>query len=292
MMSFLKPADRFVTKRLVMVIGAGGGVGAMSLAFVSAQEAVTKVSPSDGGFSMKEAEAWIMRELPTMGSDYVESSMPRGTLRIGRTIQLDSATLSECHLTVQYSFQEKDLKSKKALGRGTGSVTATLKQVAVNRIQVQEGFVNFQKHGYLVSLFSEPDNGEPFTSTDAINGQPGITKQTQKVYVWVKNQNVATQVASVLRRAAILCGAHDTPPLPPSATAPSTGGQQQPSASGAMTNDQVVQLVGAHVSDEVIIGAIRTASSRAFDLSVSGLLSLKKAGVSDAVIGAMQTGKN
>jgi hypothetical protein len=56
-----------------------------------------------------------------------------------------------------------------------------------------------------------------------------------------------------------------------------------------MTNDEVIQLVTAGLSEEVIITSIRQASAKAFDLAPTGLIALKKAGVSDAVILAMQS---
>jgi hypothetical protein len=55
-----------------------------------------------------------------------------------------------------------------------------------------------------------------------------------------------------------------------------------------MTNNEVIQLVSAGLSDQVVATSIRQASNKDFDLSPTGLIALKKAGVSDAVIAAMQ----
>lgn len=59
-------------------------------------------------------------------------------------------------------------------------------------------------------------------------------------------------------------------------------------ADGKVTNADVIDMVGAGLSDQVIIASIRQAPGRNFDLAPSGLVALKKAGVSDALILAMQ----
>lgn len=53
-----------------------------------------------------------------------------------------------------------------------------------------------------------------------------------------------------------------------------------------LTIDQVVQMVGAKLSDEIIIAAIEKSGSK-FDMSADNLIRLKTAGVSDAVLRAM-----
>ena len=55
-----------------------------------------------------------------------------------------------------------------------------------------------------------------------------------------------------------------------------------------MTNNEVIQLVTAGLSDQVVGTSIRQASHKDFDLTLAGLIALKKAGVSDAVIAVMQ----
>jgi hypothetical protein len=56
----------------------------------------------------------------------------------------------------------------------------------------------------------------------------------------------------------------------------------------AMRNDDVIQLVTAKLSDQVIINSIRQTPAKNFDLTPTGLIALKKAGVSDSVIVVMQ----
>lgn len=55
-----------------------------------------------------------------------------------------------------------------------------------------------------------------------------------------------------------------------------------------MTNADVIQMVGAALSDQVIITSIRQAPAKDFNLTPTGLIALKKAGVSDAIIIVMQ----
>lgn len=71
--------------------------------------------------------------------------------------------------------------------------------------------------------------------------------------------------------------------------APQAGAQSGSStaASTTMRNSDVMALVGAGLSDEIVIAKIQTAPSTAFDTNVDGLTALKKASVSPAVIRAM-----
>jgi hypothetical protein len=55
-----------------------------------------------------------------------------------------------------------------------------------------------------------------------------------------------------------------------------------------MTNADVIQMVTAKLSEQVIVTSIRQAPAKDFDLTPTGLIALKKAGVSDAVILVMQ----
>ena len=59
-------------------------------------------------------------------------------------------------------------------------------------------------------------------------------------------------------------------------------------AERAMTNADVVEMVAARLSDQVITTSIRQAPAKNFDLTPTGLIALKKAGVPDAVILVMQ----
>jgi hypothetical protein len=63
---------------------------------------------------------------------------------------------------------------------------------------------------------------------------------------------------------------------------------QSTTATPPMTNDDVIALCTARLSDDVVVTAIRTASQRRFDVSPSGLIALTRAGVPNAVIREMQ----
>jgi hypothetical protein len=85
----------------------------------------------------------------------------------------------------------------------------------------------------------------------------------------------------------ILCIALGTVPLPGSQAAKSAS-RSGATAHRGMSNADVVQLVKAGLSQEVIITAIRQASSRDFDLTPAGLVALKGGKVPDSVILVMQ----
>lgn len=54
-----------------------------------------------------------------------------------------------------------------------------------------------------------------------------------------------------------------------------------------MTNDKVISLVKAGVSEDIILRMVQGASRAQFDLTVKGVLALKSAGVSERIISAM-----
>ena len=57
-----------------------------------------------------------------------------------------------------------------------------------------------------------------------------------------------------------------------------------------VTNADVIQMVAAGLSEQVILSAIQQAPPKSFDLTPGGLVALKKAGVADTIILAMQNG--
>lgn len=58
-----------------------------------------------------------------------------------------------------------------------------------------------------------------------------------------------------------------------------------------MTNDEVISLSKAGLSNSIIVDKIRTSKSK-FDLSTDALIKLKKAGISDDIVGAMLAAKS
>jgi len=71
-------------------------------------------------------------------------------------------------------------------------------------------------------------------------------------------------------------------------TTQSSPAKQAARAISKMTNADVIQLVTAGLSEQVVTTSIRQAPGKNFDLTPTGLIALKKAGVSDAVIVVMQ----
>lgn len=69
--------------------------------------------------------------------------------------------------------------------------------------------------------------------------------------------------------------------IPVWATAP-------PQATRTLTNADIIDMSKAGLADDIIVAEIRKAKTRAFDLSVRGLIALRTAKVSDAVIRYMQ----
>lgn len=62
-------------------------------------------------------------------------------------------------------------------------------------------------------------------------------------------------------------------------------------AQETMTNDEVISLAKAGLNPTLIVGKIRTSKTN-FDLSTDSLIALKKAGVSDEIVGAMLEAKS
>lgn len=58
-------------------------------------------------------------------------------------------------------------------------------------------------------------------------------------------------------------------------------------SSKPVTNADVISMVAARLSDDVIIGAVQQAGTTAFDLSPEGLIALQNAGVPDRILQAM-----
>lgn len=74
-----------------------------------------------------------------------------------------------------------------------------------------------------------------------------------------------------------------------SAASPSAGGAPAGSPSDALTNDQVIEMVSAHMDEANIIDNIQHAPDVQFDLSVQGQVYLSQHGVNGHVLTAMKT---
>jgi hypothetical protein len=108
------------------------------------------------------------------------------------------------------------------------------------------------------------------------------------VRIRVRERDAATALAAKLRSASILCGAPDVA-VATTAPAPTAANASPSTDKSSMTNTEVVALVSAGLSDDVVMTAIRQAPSKHFDVTPMGLLALKKAHVSDGIISTMQS---
>ena len=98
----------------------------------------------------------------------------------------------------------------------------------------------------------------------------------------------------MLAGAAVLTGLLAQQASPPAQTstppkAPAAAQKSPPARSAvpaAMTNQDVIRLVKAKISEDVIINKIKTSKTK-FDVSVDGLVALKEAGLSDNLISVM-----
>jgi S1-C subfamily serine protease len=77
-------------------------------------------------------------------------------------------------------------------------------------------------------------------------------------------------------------GSSDTSPA-----AATNAASQANAAPLALTNQDILDLSSAGISEDLIVEKIKTATARNFDTSVSGIKSLKSAGISDVIIKAM-----
>lgn len=81
---------------------------------------------------------------------------------------------------------------------------------------------------------------------------------------------------------------HSSSPKPASSSSPPSTPSADPSAD-AMTNDQVIEMVAAHIDEGNIIDNIQHAPDVHFDLSVQGQVYLSQHGVNGRVLTAMKT---
>lgn len=250
---------------------------------------VAVVSEIPPGPSMKETETWIKRELRAMGSDHIVTKY-KGTIW-GEKYDIESAVMSECRLTIRQVTSHDEYPS-----RQTNTNTITLKDVDVGKLLSKEiaavPGATMSKPSYGIIVVALSDRGDPFLSESDGYAGGKAKKSVRAVRVRVREQKMGNQAVEVFRRAAILCGA----PSQPAATAVTEPVEKKEisptnpasTASSKMTNDEVIQLVTAGLSEQVIITSIRQAPNRDFDVTPTGLIALKKASVPDAVIVVMQ----
>ena len=89
----------------------------------------------------------------------------------------------------------------------------------------------------------------------------------------------------------LCCHSSTEQPIPASSrtAGPASAGTASSSSPTGLTVDGVISLVGAGISDDLIIAKIQK-SGQTFDLSTDDMVRLKKAGASDTVMKAMMSG--
>jgi len=293
-------ASQLVVCLLVAITVAAEPAQLLSIAMESGATSGTQSGPS-----MKEIDEWLRRDLRAAGSHDVSSKTALGSS--GDKYEIERIAVSDCRLTIRqvarHYFVTSGMRSEAPNSQIDGAVI-TMKDLDIGGLFVQEApsYGNANIPSYLVRLSAVAERGDPF-SVETEGYQGGPKKGPGRVFrLRVGLRGAAEKAVEMIRQAALLCGAPDVPlrPRPPRAatsagtttTAPSSAAIPPPAATAAakLTNDQVIQMVSAGLSEQVIIMSIRQATARAFDLSTAGLIGLKKAGVSDAVIAAMQAG--
>lgn len=262
------------------------------------------------GSSMKEIEVWIKRELPKIGRDSVVTTDGK-KLRTETTFEIRNATLTDCILKFESI-------SHWVITPNAQSITATIpmKNLDLTRLVAVEASPSAgytaSKPSFVVRLVSQSDTGSQQLFDTVFNnndGKPPKTQSVKAVNIRVRDMGSANQAAETLRQAAVLCGAQDRPVdltamvscetgtvawlscRPPSVAAAPTQPVTTKSAENStatMTNNEVIQLVKAGLSEQVVITSIRQTPTKDFDLTAKGLIELNKAGVTDAVILVMQ----
>jgi hypothetical protein len=269
-----------------------------------APQSATGSSDTVPGPSMKETEAWIRREFPKMGAvSVVEVRQDDQSRERILRYETESAALSECRFSIRWIVDVgMDTERQKPVGPGpsanrqTHAETAAMTDVDVSSLRPVEFTVARAYRRsvplYMVSLKAAADRGEPFTSQITLeNRPPAEAKTVRSLNIFLRDLEAANQAADVLRRAALLCGAPSqsirtgvTSVLGKDVAAAGN----TPPAGSRMTNGEVIQLVAAGLSEQVVITSIRQTLTKSFDLTPTGLIALKQGNVPDAVILAMQ----
>lgn len=126
----------------------------------------------------------------------------------------------------------------------------------------------------------DPKTATKFFDQAAISYGRAVDGQPAEKYFLEPQNRIRTAIAHY-RKLSQIETAHNS--------APAAGGASGASApAGALTNDQVVQMSKAGLSEDNILATIRDAHHASFDLSVDAQVQLAKEGVSNRVIAAMR----
>jgi len=258
-----------------------------SPAKVVPENVVSQIPP---GPSMDETKAWLEREVPKLGKFSIVSAPNKSpNIRVVTNHSILRLLMADGRLTIYRSEFIDDINSQT-----TYIQSVILKDVDVRKIQVIETNVasgyTHDKPSYSVKLVHASDR-EPFTSVLRHGGNDQPFRRGFIPELLTSDIEGANRIADNIRQAAILCGANQ--PVGTKIAEPDQKTKTSPAKpvspdKSKITNDEVIQLVKAGLSEQVVITSIRQAPTKDFDLTTKGLIELKKAGVSDAVILVMQ----
>jgi mono/diheme cytochrome c family protein len=216
--------------------------------------------------------------------------------QLGTAVSAQSSGSAATGLTPEQQKQMEDIKSHNAETLKYNEIVETLNaDLLTSRQAIKDGDsapdvrTKTAKYGEAETLMMKDTQIKPDASVLWLQlgyAQAGLMKYSQAETSFMKvielehsvkypnSQNLSSansELAKIHARTGMVAGTDIASP-----------------ATSKMTNNEVIQLVSAGLSDQVVATSIRQASNKDFDLSPTGLIALKKAGVSDAVIAAMQ----
>ena len=238
---------------------------------------------------------WLTHDFPRLAMDRIVKHSNEHNLTYTDVYAVQRTSVSDCVLSINSETHTEQPPDTDHLMSTLITLTIPLGALDLSTLKVAESptyGMTYSKPVLFVVVKALPGAGKPFGRQQEIvatkNKRPRL--DLDSIGIQVPDHNVASLLMERLRAAAVGCGA---PNVAPAAEPPKQANvappAESPKQAKGMTNDDVIAMVTAPLSDEVILNAIKQAPSTAFDVSPTALIALKKAKVSDSVIAAMQT---
>jgi hypothetical protein len=216
---------------------------------------------------MDDIHNWIAKDFVTRGTfSYVKTG---GESSMVYKFEIENAELTDCVMTMRSALDwTYTIPPAHVYPRARTTTTLSMRDVDVSRLApftAEPPSAPWREDNPSVSVrvYALPDRGEPF-----IYRSDKLNERTDQVSFRVRDLGAAAETIDTIRNAARLC-----------ANAPEVT---------QMTNREIVRLAGQHQTDQAITNKIRSAPFKTFEVTPTGLIALKSAGVSDAVIAVMQ----
>lgn len=254
------------------------------------------------GPTLVDMEQWVKRELPAIPAYTLVRAKEGETDPLSYENKIVSASLSDCVLTIKRTETFGESRTVTEYTEVVPLQEVDAGKIVAGEVPVWKGYT-FSRPTYAVPLAAATDGATPFSSQRKFSTTaPQAKRPVRRVSLTTGEMGEAQKAAEVLRRAALICGARvvapaavaetaaassSEPAAAPASTAESRRSAAAPPA-GAITNSEVVEMIEAGLSSDVVAKAVQTAAAVNFDLTPTGLIALKKAKVPDAVISAMQ----